>query len=110
MISFKLIILLASLAPTIAPPHMAYSEVAAAPPPVAAEVADLEDQLEKGLRARRPREFAFIARVVAFVEQDKLPLKLVKETFDWAREKKPYPFQYFERAMRLRAAKIGVDL
>ena len=32
--------------------------------PVAAEVADLKQQLEKGLRARRPEEFQFVDLVV----------------------------------------------
>ena len=75
---------------------------------VAQREASLKDQLEKGLRARRPEEFAFIGRVVALVDDGKLPVKLVRGTFGWARRKKPYPFPYFERALKLRAAKIGV--
>ena len=74
-------------------------------------VADLRDQLEKGLRARRPEEFRFIQRVVEMVNQGQLPLGLVKSTFQWARKKadvKRYPYQYFERGLRLRAAKLGI--
>ena len=78
--------------------------------PVAVDVADLQEQLETGLRARRPEEFAFLARVVQFVEQGQLPLKLVKETFLWARERDRYPYPYFERAIKIRAARIGVQL
>jgi hypothetical protein len=73
--------------------------------------ADLKDQLEKGLRARLPREFAFIGRVIYMVDHKELPLDLVKSTFDWAREKaktKRYPFPYFEQAMRIRAKRIGI--
>ena len=75
-----------------------------------AQVADLKKQLEAGLKARRPQEFAFIARVMALVDAKELPRELVQSTFDWARKKQPHPFQYFERALRIRAAKIGVDI
>jgi hypothetical protein len=77
---------------------------------VAVQVADLQDQLEAGLQTRRPAEVAFITRVVTLVEQDRLPLALVKSTFQWARPKKPRPFPYFERAIRIRAARIGVQI
>jgi hypothetical protein len=75
-----------------------------------AEVADLQEQLEDGLKARLPREFEFIDRVVSLVQQGRLPLDLVKSTFQWARAKRPYPFPYFERGLRLRAAKLGITL
>jgi hypothetical protein len=76
-------------------------------------VADLKDQLEKGLRARLPREFAFIAQVVDMVEHGRLPLELVVGTFHWAREKatyKRYPFPYFEQALRIRARRQGITI
>ncbi len=65
-------------------------------------VADLKSQLEAGLRARRPEEFAFIARIVELVDIGKLSPKLVIETFHWSRRKRPYPYQYFERAIKIR--------
>ena len=71
---------------------------------------DLKDKLEKGLRARRPEEFAFIGRVVAMVDKGQLPLDLVRETFAWARKKRPYPYPYFERALKIRAAAIGIEV
>jgi hypothetical protein len=74
------------------------------------EVANLTDQLTFGLRARLPREHAFIKLVVEKVETGDLPLELVMSTFHWARQKRPYPFPYFEFALRLRAAKYGVLL
>jgi hypothetical protein len=82
--------------------------------PVAAPVArgksvSLKDQLEKGLKARRPQEFAFIARVAALVEQGKLPRKLVDSTFLWARSSR-HPFQYFERGLKVRARRLGIPL
>lgn len=79
--------------------------------PVAVEVADLKDQLEKGLKARLPADFAFISKVVMLVENDKLPVKTVKAVFQWARDKgakNNYPFPYFQRALKIRAKKLGI--
>ncbi len=73
-------------------------------------VADLKTQLEFGLRARRPVEFQFIADVVKLVETKKLPLKTVMEAFHYARRKRPYRFQYFQRVLAIRAARIGVNI
>lgn len=73
----------------------------------------LQEELEKGLKARRPEEFEFIARVVQMVEKKQLPLDLVNSTFQWARKRtrfERYPCVFFERALRLRAAKLGIDL
>jgi len=98
---------LAFLSPTFcASPHLSPASSRS----WAAETADLKDRLEKGLKARRPVEFNFIARVVELVEQDTLPLSLVDGTFHWARRQREHPFQYFERGLRLRAKKIGVTL
>ncbi|MEQ8786956.1 MAG: hypothetical protein RIC55_11680 [Pirellulaceae bacterium] len=76
----------------------------------AQQVASLKDTLEKGLKARRPLEFEFIDHVAELTTQGKLPLDVVLSTFQWARPKKPAPFPYFQRAMQIRAAKLGVDL
>lgn len=79
----------------------------------AAKVADLKEQLEAGLKARLPADFAFIQRVVTMVENDQLPLELVKSTFQWARKKakyRNYPFPYFERALRIRAGRLGIQI
>ena len=74
-------------------------------------VASLNDQLKAGLKARRQVEFRFIDDVVKLVEQRKLPVKLVVQTFEYARRKRTnYPFQYFQRALALRAARMGVTL
>lgn len=72
--------------------------------------ADLKSVLEKGLKARRPEEFAFVRRVVERVEDGSVPVSLVKSTFLWARQRQPYPVVYFERAMRVRAKKLGITL
>lgn len=75
-----------------------------------AKIASLQDQLEKGLKARLPREFAFIDRVVSMVEANQLPYDLVQSTFLWARVKRPYPFPYFEAGLRTRAARLGIKI
>lgn len=70
-----------------------------------------QQQLEKGLKARRPTDFSFIAEVVAKIEAGDLPQKMVNETFDYARAKSGnYPFIYFQFAIRKRAEKLGVTL
>lgn len=78
---------------------------------VADEIADLKDQLKNGLQARRPEDRAFLDRVAKMVESDQLPVELVKSTFQWARtRKKPYPYPYFEKALKLRAAELGITV
>ena len=52
-----------------------------------------------GLKARRPQEFAFIALVVFRVDHGQLDVGLVNQAFDWARKKRRYNVQYFERAL-----------
>jgi hypothetical protein len=89
----------------------AWSEPPVNDPASAGEIADLKEQLEKGLQARLPSEFKFIARVCLLVQQGTLPLPLVRSTFTWARRQvvgRKYPFPYFERALRIRAKRIGV--
>ena len=76
----------------------------------AGRVADLKSQLESGLKARRPVEFRFIADIVRRVQRRELPLKLVLESFHYARRRHPFPFQYFQRAIQIRAARIGVKI
>ena len=81
----------------------------AADAPVAIE--NLKQTLELVLRARRPEEFAFIARVVELVDAGTLPRDMVESTLGWVRKKDPRrPFQYFEQALRVRAKAIGVEL
>ena len=76
-----------------------------------AEVISLEDQLKTGLKARRPEETEFVEEVARLVNTGKLPRKLVDSTFMWAlRRRTNYPFPAFERALRLQADQLGVDL
>ena len=75
---------------------------------VAASI-DLRAQLEKGLRARRPVEFQYIAEIVKLVEQGKLPRELVDSTFLYARHKRSRQIQVFQFVLRSRAKQQGID-
>jgi hypothetical protein len=70
----------------------------------------LKQQLQIGLLARTPDEQAFVDEVVSMVNSGELPLSLVQSTFLWARRHKPYPMQYFERALRVRANELGISI
>src|SRR5262249_6913065 len=70
---------------------------------------DLKQQLEKGLKARRPVEFEYVAQVITLVENGTLPRALVDSTFGYAR-RQPRPLQYFEFALQYRAKKAGIDV
>lgn len=74
----------------------------------ATTIAELKDQLRFDLQARLPEEFAFLDRVVLMVNQGQLSQTLVQSTFQWARKKRPYPFQFFKRGLILRAAQQGL--
>jgi len=85
--------------------------------PLVAQVTEgtptLKDQLEKGLKARFPQEFAFINTVVTMVESGQLPRDLVLSTFFWVRKnkyQKKYMVPYFERILRARAAEQGITI
>lgn len=71
---------------------------------------ELRTMLEKGLRARRPEEFEYLAQISQMVTDGELSEKLVRSTFAWARKKRPYPFQYFQRALEVRAKRLGIRL
>lgn len=90
---------------------MVQKSVQSASPPNSPGGPDLKVTLEKGLKARRPVEFEFVALVIAKVDDGTLPRSLVNSTFLWARNnKQPYPFPYFQQALKVRAKKIGVSL
>ena len=90
------------------------SPSAAGPPAAVAQegpVVSLKDRLEKGLKLRRPVEFAFVAKVVKMVDAGELPQSLVDSTFLWARRQdRSQPFPYFKHGLRLRAEREGIDL
>ncbi|MBT4692054.1 MAG: hypothetical protein HOB73_01775 [Planctomycetaceae bacterium] len=74
--------------------------------------ARLVDQLNAGLKVRKPAEKSFIDRVVRLVDEKVLPLSMVLGVFQYARKKEDrYPFFYFREALKIRAAKeLGVKL
>lgn len=71
---------------------------------------DLQIQLEKGLKCRRPVEFEFVEHVVELVAEGTLPRSLVDSTFLWARRQGRYPFPYFQRGLKVRAARLGISI
>jgi len=81
------------------------------PPEMAAAAPRLDAGVIKaGLRTAAPEEDGFVERVVELVDQGVLPASLVDSTFEWARKKTSHRFQYFKKAMILRASRIGVRL
>lgn len=103
IVVLALLVVSASLTVDVAAAASAGSRIAPGGP-------DLKTALEKGLKARRPEEFAFIKDVVDKVDAGTLPLPLVKSTFLWARSQRPYPTVYFERGLKTRAKKLGIAL
>jgi hypothetical protein len=77
---------------------------------VAAELADLQDRLQNGLRTRAPADIAFIKQVVALVKTGKLTVNDVLGVYRWAEPKRPHPFPYFREAMRRVARRQGINL
>ena len=78
----------------------------------------LRDRLVVGLQARLPSEVAFVEVVAARVRTGQLPLRLVDETFFWARQRAAIsrngrarrPIIYFQPAMSARAKRLDVPL
>jgi hypothetical protein len=74
------------------------------------KVASLQEQLEKGLKARRQVEFQFIARVVQLVNQGRLTREVVQGTFSFVTKKyqdRKYLVPIFEQALRKRVSQDG---
>jgi len=78
----------------------------------------LRDRLIVGLQARLKSEIAFCEKVVLEVKLGHLPLRVVDETFLWARERTTpsrngiqyRPIVYFQPAMIARAKRLHVAL
>lgn len=67
-------------------------------------------EIKAGLRTAVPEENGFVQHVIDMVNQGELPVDLVDSTFQWARKKPQNRFQYFKRALIVRAAKIGINI
>jgi hypothetical protein len=78
----------------------------------------LRDRLVVGLQARLKTEVAFCDAVAMEVNLGHLPIRVVDETFLWARQRAQSqmnvhqyrPIIYFQVGMRLRAQKLNVTL
>ena len=62
------------------------------------------------LRTATPQEDCFVDRTVAMVAEGTLPRDLFDSCFIWARKKPKYKFQYFKRALIVRATDAGIQL
>ena len=67
-------------------------------------------KMKAALQTATPEENGFIEKVSELVVQDRLPRKVVDSTFLWARKKPQNKFQYFKRGLKVRAAKLGIEL
>jgi len=71
----------------------------------------LEEQLSKGLRAATPEQQQFVQIVVLYVDQGKIPRAMVNLVYKWALERNDsIPFPYFEYALRVLSKRRGVIL
>jgi hypothetical protein len=71
----------------------------------------LEDRLSTGLKARRPEDVAFVEHVAEMVRAGRLPAKVVDSTYLWAiRRRQAHPFPAFQKAIRLQADRLGIDV
>ncbi len=87
--------------------------MAADPPPIdggGVTGLTLKTQLEKGLKAQRPVEFAYIGQIVQLVESGALPRSLVATTYLWAQRRSTRQLQYFQFALQARARNLNVKL
>jgi hypothetical protein len=62
------------------------------------------------LHTATPEEEAFIDKVLRLVDKKTLPLEMVESTYLWAKKKPRNRFQYFQRALKLRAEELGIRL
>ncbi len=71
----------------------------------------LEDRLTTGLKVRRPEDVEFVEHVAGMVRAGRLPAKVVDSTYLWAiRRRQAHPFPAFQKALRLQADRIGIDV
>jgi len=71
----------------------------------------LEDRLSTGLKVRRPEDVAFVDHVAEMVRAGRLPAKVVDSTYLWAiRRRQAHPFPAFQKAIRLQADRLGIDV
>ncbi|MGE0605776.1 MAG: hypothetical protein AB7O62_01530 [Pirellulales bacterium] len=70
----------------------------------------LRETLEKGLKARRPVEFQYLAKISRMVDRKQLSENMVRATFGWARKRPGRPLQQFQFALYEIAKEQGVEV
>ena len=88
-----------------------WAAFAAEPPAIGTNLGidlDLKEELEKGLKARRPVEFQYIAELTKLVAAGDVPDSLVASSFICARKKPSRQIQYFQFAMKARGDQMGI--
>ncbi len=68
------------------------------------------EQIKATLHTSSPEEEGFIDRAVALANDGTLPRAIFDSSYLWARKKPRHKFQYFKRALIVRAAEAGVPL
>jgi len=68
------------------------------------------EQIKAALHTSSPEEEGFIDRAVAKTSNGTLPRSIFDSCYLWARQKPRHKFQYFKRALILRAGEAGVKL
>lgn len=68
------------------------------------------DTVKAALHTATAEEEGFVEHVVDLVGRGKLPRELFDSTFLWAKRKPRNKFQYFKRALILRAEREGIRL
>ncbi len=99
-------------------PLFLFAAICLIPEPADAKQMSLTaEEIKNGLQTARPEEDGFVDDVVDRVNNasrpanQRLPASMVESTFQWARSKNTrHRFQYFRRALIIRAARIGVRL
>jgi len=67
-------------------------------------------QIKLSFKVSDQEDAGFIARAVIAVKSGRIPRDVFDSTFRWAVKKQTRRFQYFRRALIVRAAKLGVLL
>lgn len=68
------------------------------------------EQVKAGLGTSTIEDEGFIDRAVALTNDGTLPRSIFDSCYLWARKKTRHRFQYFKRALVVRAAEVGVEL
>lgn len=74
-------------------------------PPAQATEKLTSEKIKAGLRTTTVEEEGYVDKVLEMVDKGTIPYSLVESTFQWARKKPRYKFQYFKHAMELRIAR-----